>query len=597
MAGERPPDRERPDSKPSDKRAGRNQRDEYYGADNTPPPPRRRTNEPGEKAPPSTWRPNADSSGSPRAPRSNQPPAPLPRNGANNPPDNGRARPSNPPPAQNGSQRNGSGARPSGQPPLPGRERGYRPLPPSNPGAKPPGNYPSAAPQFKPGEEDGRALARGARPAGQNPRQYAPARRHKGGVARSVALYGGITILVIGVIGLLFVVTRVGSFINGISVPRVDQNGAQVSSSGGTGGRINILLLGLDLRPNDKENGTRSDTMILVSVDQNTKTASMLSMPRDLWVEIPGHGTNRINAAYFFGEQDKPGTGGPPLAKATVSKLLGVSVDYFVQVDFNGFRQIVDAIGGITIDVKKPLIDNEYPTEDFGVKRIYVPAGVQHMDGQTALEYARSRHGDSDLGRNQRQQAVLLAIREQGINLGAVTNNELQSALAGAIKTDLQGGDILGLVQTGIGMNKDNIRSFTVDANLTKQANIDGNDVLLPDKEGIRGLVRQMLNTPNTPVKETANISVLNGTFTQGRASRTQQFLEGKGYAIGNVQQASDAGNYPNTIIRVYNGKQKTANELAGLLSIPADKVQVKGNGPPGIDIEIVCGEDLKLPQ
>ncbi len=377
---------------------------------------------------------------------------------------------------------------------------------------------------------------------------------------------------------------------------RVDQNGAPVNNSS-VGGRVNILLLGLDLRPNDKENGTRSDTMILVSVDRNNKAASMLSVPRDLWVDIPGHGANRINASYFFGEQDRPGQGGPPLAKATISKLLGINIDYFVQVDFNGFRQIVDAIGGITIDVKKPLIDNEYPTEDFGTKRLYIPAGIQHMDGKTALEYARSRHGDSDLGRNQRQQAVLLAVREQGINLGAVTNNDLQSALQGAIKTDLQTGDILGLVNSAIGMNKDNIRTFSIDANLARQSNVDGNDVLLPDKAGIQALVSQVTSSPAAPAKESANISVLNGTFTEGRASRTQKFLEDKGYSINNVAQASDAGKYPNTIIRVYNNKQKTAGELANLLGLAADKVQAKGSGgPPGIDIEIVCGEDLKLP-
>jgi LCP family protein required for cell wall assembly len=414
---------------------------------------------------------------------------------------------------------------------------------------------------------------------------------------RSILLYGGISALVLGIIAVLFLVTRITSFVSGISVQRVDQNGAPVNNSS-LGGRVNILLMGLDVRPNDQGDGTRSDTMIVVSVDQASKSASMLSIPRDLWVDIPGHGSQRINTAYFFGEQDKPGAGGPPLAKTTVSKLLGIPIDYFVQVDFNGFRQIVDAIGGVTLDVKKPLIDSEYPTEDFGVKRLYIPAGVQRMDGKTALEYARSRHADSDLGRNQRQQAVLLAIREQGINLGAITNTELQSALQGAIKTDLQLGDILSLVQTGLGLNKDNIHSYSIDANLTRQANVAGNDVLIPDVEGIRNLVRQLTSAPTAPAKETANISVLNGTFVQGRASRTQQFLEGKGYTITNIEQASDAGNYPRTVIRVYNGKQKTASELAGLLGVANTQIQVKNSGaPPGIDIEIVCGEDLKLPE
>jgi LCP family protein required for cell wall assembly len=409
-------------------------------------------------------------------------------------------------------------------------------------------------------------------------------------------LYGSLTALVAGILIALFLVTRVASFLGGISVPRVDQSGTLLGGSGLGSGRVNILLLGLDLRPNDQADGARSDTMIVVSIDQSNKAASMLSIPRDLWLDIPGHGANRINTSYFFGEQDRPG-GGPPLAKTTVSKLLGIPIDYFAQVDFNGFRQIVDAIGGVVIDVKKPLVDNEYPTEDFGIKRIYIPAGVQQMDGKTALEYARSRHSDSDLGRNQRQQAVLLAVREQGVNLGAITNTQLQSALQGAIKTDLQIGEILGLAQSATGMNKDNIRSYAIDANLTRQANIDGNDVLLPDQEGIRNLVRQFTSLPPAPGKETANISVLNGTYTPGQASRTQKFLESKGYTINNVEQASDAGNYPSSVIRVYNGKQKTARELATLLGIVNDKIQVKSGGPSGIDIEVICGEDLKVPE
>jgi LCP family protein required for cell wall assembly len=409
-------------------------------------------------------------------------------------------------------------------------------------------------------------------------------------------LYGSLIGLVAVILIALFLVTRVTSFLGGISVPRVDQNGAIVGNTSLSSGRVNILLLGLDLRPNDQVDGARSDTMIVVSIDQNNKAASMISIPRDLWLDIPGHGANRINTAYFFGEQDRSG-GGPPLAKVTVSKLLGIPIDYFAQVDFNGFRQIVDAIGGVVIDVKKPLVDNEYPTEDFGIKRIYIPAGIQQMDGKTALEYARSRHSDSDLGRNQRQQAVLLAVREQGINLGAITNTQLQSALQGAIKTDLQLGEILGLAQIATGMNKDNIRNYAIDANLTRQANIDGNDVLVPDQEGIRNLVRQFTSPPPAPGKETANISVLNGTHTAGQASRTQKFLESKGYTISNIEQASDAGNYPASVIRVYNGKQKTARELAALIGIASDKIQVKSGGPSGIDIEFICGDDLKIPE
>ncbi len=471
------------------------------------------------------------------------------------------------------------------------KEVSYRPIsaPPKS------SNNSSPAP---PSKKRGKGR-RGRIVQGVNPGSFYKPPRKKESKLKAFLLYTGVSLLVVGIIATFFVITRLNSFVSGISVPRIDPSGILINNSN-LSGRRNILLLGLDYRPNDTENGTRSDTMILVSVEPGSKTASLVSLPRDLWVEIPGHGSNRINSAYFFGDLQNPGKGGPPLAKTVVSNLLGVPVDNFVQIDFNGFKQIVNAIGGVNIDVKRPLVDNEYPTEDFGTRRIYIPAGLQHMDGETALVYARSRHGDSDLGRNQRQQAVLTAIREQGINLGIIGNNQLQTALQGAIKTDLQGGDILSLVQMGLGLNKENIHSFAIDVNLTRPGFIDGNDVLIPDKAGIKNLAAQMMNTvpiTPTPIRETANLVILNGTFIQGLASHTQDFLKTRGYTINTVGQALDAGTYAHSLIRVYNGKQKTASELAALMGIPPDKVQFKIAGPPGVDIEIICGEDLKLPE
>jgi len=580
MAGEQPPpsqgrnSNKSPNKKPKSSEK-ENWQESYYQPEVVPPPA------PLEPPRPSTWRPNAHSTGKPMARPKAVPPA------SNNAPPT-RSRPVTKIP---GTLEPKASARNYQPLPAPTSQSKVKPEQANNQLPTPPRF--KVEPEAKP-----TSFRRPGRPKSEIARAVVDRQRSRRNRTRTTILYGGAAILVVGLILVLFVVTRLTSFLSGISVPRLDQSGSVVANSGLGGGRVNVLLMGLDTRKGDREDGTRSDTMIVVSIDQGSKSASMLSIPRDLWVEIPGHGNNRINASYYFGDRDKPGSGGPPLAKATVSKLLGLSVDYFVQVDFEGFRQIINAIGGVTLDVKKPLVDNEFPTEDFGIKRIYIPAGVQHMDGPTALEYARSRHADSDLGRNQRQQAVLLAVREQGVNLGAVTNNQLQTALQGAIKTDLQAGDILGLVQTGIGMNKDNIRNYSIDANLTRQANVEGNDVLLPNREGIRGLVQQMTSSSTAaPAKETATISVLNGTFTQGRASSTQKFLEGKGYTISNVEQASDAGNYLHTIIRVYNGKQKTASELAGLLGLSSDKIQVKSGGPAGIDLEIVCGEDLKLPE
>lgn len=412
--------------------------------------------------------------------------------------------------------------------------------------------------------------------------------------------YLALVVLVVGGLSGLFVATRLYGFLNKISVERQDASGQVISQSSVTGkGRVNIVLLGLDRRPIGDE-GTRSDSMILVSVDQDNKTAHLLSVPRDLWVKVPGHGNNRINTAYFFGEQSQPGKGGPPLVKETVQENFGIRVDYFIEIDFNGFRSIIDALGGITVDVKKPLVDNEYPTEDFGIKRIYVPAGIQRMNGQVALEYARSRHADSDLGRNQRQQEVLLAVREQGVNLNLLTNTKLQAALQGTVKTDLTPGDIVALGQMAVGMKREAIRQFSIDANIARNTNISGNEVLVADQTLLRQLLRDFQASNSaaaTPARETARISLLNGTFTQGRAARTQKFLEGKGYTIESIDQAGDAGKYPLTVINVYNGKRRTADELAVLLGVTPDRIRVKIGGSPGVDIEVICGEELNLPE
>jgi LCP family protein required for cell wall assembly len=435
-------------------------------------------------------------------------------------------------------------------------------------------------------------------PATSPRRRPAPRRR------MPVKVIIGYAVLILAVVGgliALYSFTRLYTFLNNVTVQREDTTGQVIQGTSVTGhGRVNIVLLGLDQRPNDNE-GTRSDTMLILSVDQDSGTANILSVPRDLWVKIPGQGENRINTAYYFGDLERPGKGGPPLVKQAILDNFGIKVDYFAEINFDGFRSVIDAIGGINLDVKKPLLDNEYPTEDYGIKRIFIPAGLQHMSGQTALEYARSRHADSDLGRNQRQQEVLLAVREQGINLGLLTNNQLQTALQGAVKTDLTPGDMLALGRLAVGMKKEAIKQFSIDANITKNVVIDGQDVLQADPVALQKLIAefQTAAVPPTPVsvKATAKIFVYNGTFQEGLAARTQKFLQGKGFTVDNVAQAPDAGNYHQSVINVYTGKQEVATELANSLGLKPDAIKLKSSGgSPGIDIELICGDDLQVP-
>lgn len=170
----------------------------------------------------------------------------------------------------------------------------------------------------------------------------------------------------------------------------------------------NVLILGLDRRA---EQGyvVRSDVLMLATARSRDPRLALLSIPRDLYVEIPGRGQSRINTAHFYGERERAG-GGPDLAMETVAHNFGVPVRHYVRVDFDGFSAVVDAAGGVVLDVEERIVDNAYPTEDYGTTRIEIPAGEQHMDGQMALRYVRTRHASSDFDRAARQQQVVMAL-------------------------------------------------------------------------------------------------------------------------------------------------------------------------------------------
>ncbi len=167
--------------------------------------------------------------------------------------------------------------------------------------------------------------------------------------------------------------------------------------------RLTLLLLGVDRREDEY---SRSDTIILVNIDPVEKTARMLSIPRDLKVIIPGFGSQKINAAYAFGDaNDNVPGGGPGLMMRTIEQNFGIDIDFYAEVDFNGFVKIVDTVGGVTLDVPYPIRDNEYPGPANQYMRIYFPSGWQHMTGERVLQYARTRHDDGD-GRRSCQTAA-----------------------------------------------------------------------------------------------------------------------------------------------------------------------------------------------
>ncbi|MBA3874675.1 MAG: LCP family protein, partial [Anaerolineae bacterium] len=236
--------------------------------------------------------------------------------------------------------------------------------------------------------------------------------------------------------------------------------------------RFTVLIVGLDRRPGETGLAYRTDTMMLVSIDPTTKTLGILSIPRDLFVSIPGYSEpQRINTPMVLGELQRPGYG-PDLMQQTVQYNFGIRVHDYVAIDFNTFITIVDAVGGIDLDVPYAISDTSYPDMNYGYDPFYIKAGLQHLDGKTALKYARTRHGDSDFNRAERQQAVLYAIRDRVLSLNMMPQLIAQSptiwnAISSGVSTGLTFDQIIQLVWYLKDVDKANIKTGVVDNTYT----------------------------------------------------------------------------------------------------------------------------------
>jgi polyisoprenyl-teichoic acid--peptidoglycan teichoic acid transferase len=391
---------------------------------------------------------------------------------------------------------------------------------------------------------------------------------------------------------------------------------------------FSVLLVGVDRRPTPEE-GVRSDTLILVRVNPEARTASMLSIPRDTVVEIPNVGYAKINYAYSFGFANAEALYGPgtdpdaaagAVAAETVERFLNVRVDYIAQVDFRGFERLVDTVGGVVVDVPAPLLDAEYPTENYGVERIYIAPGLQVMNGRTALTYARTRHASSDFDRGRRQQQVLRALLEQVRARGLLENAALLPRWAEVLEenirttlplTDL--GLINGLAAIGRDLGPDRILQLSINPDEVALDAEDGTD-LYWNPTDIAALVARWEAGP-TPAPEAseqtpavaapaaeatlaptqvaaaegATVQVLNGAAVEGVAGRVTAFLRGRGFSLADPETVTRV--YDNTVIIDYTGRPETRQALAETLGVDARYVQAEPGPdapPPGVNVDIV---------
>ena len=210
-----------------------------------------------------------------------------------------------------------------------------------------------------------------------------------------------------------------GGILAGDTEPVGEMENSMVINRWAGGERFTVLVMGNDQRPGEFGASYRTDTMILISLDPKTNRIGILSIPRDLWVEIPGYGVERVNAAYAIGELEGPG-GGPLLAMRTIQFNFGIPVNEYVTIDFETFVNVIDLIGGIHIEVPQAIYDPEYPDMNYGYDPFYLDAGWQQLDGETALKYARTRHGSDDIDRGRRQQQVLFAVRDKVLSANMI---------------------------------------------------------------------------------------------------------------------------------------------------------------------------------
>ena len=347
--------------------------------------------------------------------------------------------------------------------------------------------------------------------------------------------------------------------------------------------RVNILVLGTDRRTGE-QGPSHTDTMIVLTVDPGNQTAGMLSIPRDLWVSIPGHSENRINTAHFLGEVDGNPGGGPALAKTTVQYALGIPIHYYVRVNFEGFERFIDAI------------------ED-------IPVGVQHMDGKTALQYARARHGGSDFARARRQQEVIKAVRDKVLSLDIPLTKipEILRIVGGSVQTDLTLSDMYALAKVARTIDAENIKSVVIDESMTTpQLTPDGADVLIPDRARIREALDMLFAGPSLTAQaglseselvaqEAARIEVQNGTPTEGLAQRTSEYLGGLGYTVVSFCNA-DRSDYASNVIIVYSEKPNTVNSLVARFGIAPENVRQGVDAHNEVDVRVVLGRDYAEP-
>lgn len=397
--------------------------------------------------------------------------------------------------------------------------------------------------------------------------------------------------------------------------------------------KINIVITGIG--GGNHEGADLTDTVLFASLHPESKTVSLLSVPRDLYVEYPLGGRGKINEIYMRGLRAKEsqaqamGDLGDKLREIT-----GEKMDHYLNVDFDGFTKFIDLLGGIEVNVEKDLVDTEYPSgEDLPYTTFSIKKGLQTLDGATALKYARSRHSTSDFDRSHRQQLVIKAVKDKLFSLDILTNptkiKSLYYAVVSHIKTDLSMGQLASLALFGKDIPTANILAFNLNDSCfqglafcqrggflyTPMRDLFGGaSVLLPD-----GATPAHLNSYASTSKfanivfnypemflEQPEISIINSTKASGIANKIALYLKKFGFNVPDKDSiGSTKDPYNKTQVFATWDEQnkigipptsKTLEALSLFLFAPQQSVPTnKYSKTPSPKIEIVLGKDYKM--
>ena len=350
--------------------------------------------------------------------------------------------------------------------------------------------------------------------------------------------------------------------------------------------RLNVLILGVDTRDSDPST-QNTDTMIVMSLDPVNKTAAMLSIPRDIYIDKPGTFQGKINSAFAFG--------GPKLAEKVVGDLVGVPIHSYSIINFDAFNKIIDGVGGVIVDVRRPLRDEAYPTADYGVERVSILAGPQLMHGDVALKYARSRHDTNDYSRAMRQQIVISALRSKLAQPDAFrTLPALLDGVGTTVETDFDPANVLPLARSATG-----IASSDIDSEVLYPCGGDyphceltvsdaGGFFLIPDAAKVRDFAAGVFYDPKIR-QEGAHVEVQNTGARSGAARDVGDRLARRAYGVTDV---TDAATAKSAIVLRNPAKRYTADQLRQILgNIPIETATSDGTGP---DIIVRIGSDFR---